>query len=204
MEKEGAHVPVGNESDESVISRIQTGDVDAFSLLLERYQGKVYSVVARHVPEGSAAEVTHDAFVDAFRSLARFRGACSFGTWLCRIAVRRSFDFWRRHGREYDTVSIDDITDEQQYWLDMASVAVSEAERENAAGRNEAAEVLRMVMESLDPEDRMIVSLLYMDEQPVREVAASLGWPEIRVKVRAFRARKKLKRQIDHLIGKRT
>jgi len=201
MEKEGVHVPVGSESDKSIIDRIQAGDVDAFSLLLDRYQGKVYSVVAKHVPEGRAAEVTHDVFVDVFKSLAKFRGDCSFGTWLCRISLRRSYDFWRRHGREYDTVSIDDITEEQQIWLDMASMAVSERERESSASRKEASDVLKMVMESIDPEDRMIVSLLYMEEQPVREVAASLGWSEIRVKVRAFRARKKLKKQIDLLIG---
>ncbi len=199
----GVHEQTGNETDDELIGNIRAGDMDAFAVLLARYHKQVFGVVARHVPRSHVNEVAHDAAVDAFRSLPKFRGDCAFGTWLCRIAIRRCYDFWRAQGRDHKFVRLDDVTDEQQRWLDSASTAASAEEREHAAGRTEALEILDRVLGRLAPEDRMIITLLHLEGQPVREIAASMGWSQVRVKVRALRARRALRAHIENLLEKK-
>jgi RNA polymerase sigma-70 factor (ECF subfamily) len=200
---EGGHETTGGEDDDEIIRKIRAGDVDAFASLVERHQHRVAGVVARHIPPSFVAEVAHDAIVDAFRSLPKFRGDCEFSTWLCRIAIRRSCDFWRARKHDRDGVSLDEVSEEQQRWLDRASLASSDAERERAASQGEAVEILDRVLGQLGPEDRMIVTLLHLEGRAIREIAESLGWSEVRVKVRAMRARRALRGYVEKLLEKK-
>ena len=197
----GVHEGNPADSDEALLDRVRGGDLDAFAPLLQRHQKAVFGVVSRHVPSAYVAEVAHDAMVDAYRALPRFRGDCAFGTWLCRIAIRRSYDFWRARRHDREAVPLDEAAGEQQRWLDQASAAVSAAEQERLAAGAEARELLDRVLGRLGPEDRMIVTLLHLEDQPVREIAQALGWSAVRVKVRALRARRALRRHLEALRG---
>src|SRR5215469_15429181 len=85
----------GNE--ESLISRSQCGDIDAFNQLVDHYQSVMYSVVYRIVGNTEiAADITQDAFLSAFRNIRSYRGTASFRAWLLRIGSNMACDHWRR------------------------------------------------------------------------------------------------------------
>lgn len=84
----------------------QAGDVDAFEMLVRRYQTPVYRIALRLLASrADADDVTQDTFLRAWRSMSRFRGDSAFQTWLYRIVTRRCFDLLAAHR---DTVVLDE------------------------------------------------------------------------------------------------
>jgi RNA polymerase sigma-70 factor, ECF subfamily len=182
-----------------LLPRVRAGDADAFGVLVEQDQRKVFAVVGRHVPPNAVADVAQETFVSAWRSVSSFRGDCTFATWLCRLAIRRCHDYWRKSSRRSEPVAIEALTDEQAGWLNEALRAADEEARNRLASRADAADVLDRVLGRLAPDDRMIVTLLHLEGRPVKEVADDLGWSPVRVKVRALRARRKLREAVEAL-----
>ena len=84
--------------DRILVAVAQTGDLDAFEMLVRRYQASVYRIALRMLGSSADADdVTQDTFLRAWRSLGRFRGDSTFATWLYRIATRRCFDLLAAH-----------------------------------------------------------------------------------------------------------
>ena len=143
------------------IQRVLEGETEAFAGLLERYEGKVYSLVVRLVGiEAEAEEVTQDAFVQAYTHLADFRAEADFSSWLYRIAYNVALMHLRR--RRVETMPIDErlvdsVTDE------MADSTLSETTEMRIALIEEA-------LKRLSPEDRTAVTLFYFEERSTREI----------------------------------
>jgi len=79
--------------DRVLVQAAQAGDLDAFELLVRRYQTPVYRIALRLLASSADADdVTQDTFLRAWRSVSRFRGDSAFATWLYRIVTRRCFD----------------------------------------------------------------------------------------------------------------
>src|SRR5438445_6497176 len=88
------------DDEDQLIARSQRGDVDAFNQLILQYQQTTYGVVLRMLGDAdTAADVTQDAFIAAFRGISSFRGGSSFRAWLLRIASNMACDHWRRTQR---------------------------------------------------------------------------------------------------------
>ena len=84
-------------SDRDLIARTLEGDENAFALLVERFQRKIFRVAYAIVRDDLEADaITQDTFVQAYTHLAKFQGRAEFETWLIRIAINRSRDFLRR------------------------------------------------------------------------------------------------------------
>ena len=84
-------------TDQQIVERVQSGDKNAFGLLVTKYQHKVANLVSRYVKNsGDVADVTQEAFIKTYRALASFRGESAFYTWLYRIAHNRLIDQFRR------------------------------------------------------------------------------------------------------------
>jgi RNA polymerase sigma-70 factor (ECF subfamily) len=91
---------LARDQDEACVARCKAGDVEAFSLLVERHQATVYNIAYRMVASSDEAQdLAQDAFVRAFAALRRFRGDCSFRTWICRIVTRLCVDALRAKPR---------------------------------------------------------------------------------------------------------
>lgn len=178
--------------DAEVIERILDGDRDAFALLLKRHESLVSRLVAAHVPAEQAAEVAHEAFIRAFKGLHRYRPIKPFRNWLTTVTLRCCKDFWRRAYRNKEA-PVCDLSEDGQRWLDTALAARSNEEFETLARRRELGEILDAVLAMLPPLDRMVLTLSYLEERPTRETAEMLGISVPNVKVRAFRAKRKLK-----------
>lgn len=179
-------------SDErDVIEEVLRGQIDRFAELIARHQQHVARIVSRHVPSDCVAEVAHDVFVRAYTGLSNFSRQTPFEHWLSGIAVRTCYDFWRAKRREELPVSA--LTAEHQVWMDHVLAAESEDQFREQAGRREATELLEWALGRLSAENRLVLTLVYLDGYSVREAARVLGWSVVNVKVRAHRARHSLR-----------
>ncbi|MFI5370962.1 MAG: RNA polymerase sigma factor [Candidatus Eisenbacteria bacterium] len=162
------------------IGRARGGDRAAFARLVERHHDRAYTLALRivRVP-AEAEEVAQDAFVRVWRALPGFRGDAAFSTWLHRIVVRRSLDrlalLRHRQGRETPLESAPEPVDPADTVSDLET-------------RARRVQVERM-MATLSAAQRTVVTLYYLADRSVDEVAAVLGMPPNTVKTHLARAR---------------
>jgi len=189
----------GDDFDSEVIGRVLGGDVNAFESLMEKYGDRVCRIVSNHVPRDYTEEVVHEAFVRAYRSLPGYSAKAPFGYWLSKIAVRCCYDFWRNRRRNRE-IALTSLTEDHQKWVDAVRSVESQEVFEREAGRKEAGEVLEYALERLSAGDRTVLTMLYLDGIPVKEAADLLGWSVVGVKVRAYRAKRKMRRVVSELL----
>lgn len=175
--------PAGDDHDD--IRLAVQGDEVAFSRIVDRHQ----SWVARHMWRFTRdpvflRELVQDVFVEVFFSLSGYRFRGSFPGWIRTIATRVGYRFWKQLSRNRSHDSLDDVA-ESRFVLP------------EHPGPDEAADILFQVLERLPTDDRVILTLHYFDEMEMKEIAKHLGWTVTYVKVRAHRARKKLRTWIE-------
>jgi RNA polymerase sigma-70 factor, ECF subfamily len=178
-------------NDTHVIGCILGGDVNAFELLVGKYQSHVFSIVRKHVPAEQVHEIAHDVFVRAYQGLASFSGKSGFKQWLSGIAVRTCYDFWRSRYRRRE-VPMSELTDAHREWIENTISDVSENAHERLGRQREACETLEAALTGLSAAERMVIELVYLEGCSHKEAAELLGWSVANIKVRAFRARAKL------------
>lgn len=186
-------------TDAAVIQQVLTGDINAFEALMERYEGWVFSILARYLPAEQVAEAAQDVFIQAYRGLAGYRGQAPFRHWLARIAVRQGCNYWRRQNRR--PVIVSPVVENAGQWLEQVDGPQARAMFAREQDRKAAKEMLQVALGHLSANDRMVLTLLYLDERSVREAADLLGWTSVNVKVRAYRARQALRRIIEKMMG---
>lgn len=172
-------------TDETLIRSTLAGDDDAFAELARRHKPKIFAMAARFARnDHELDDICQEIFIRAWRHLASFRADSPFEHWLSRLAVRGCYDFLRkaRRSREHDVPLDDNVRN------------ISAEEKQSAS---HARETLALAMSRLSPEEKLVITLLELEEKSVREIAALTGWSESNVKVRAFRARAALKRVIE-------
>ena len=174
-----------------IVKRVLEGEVNAFALLMERYQDYVLAIVKRHAPPNQVEELIQEVFIKAFQSLLGWRQTGRFRAWLSVIAVRTCYDYWRKHYRTRE-VPMSALSEAHREWLDRVLADASETTWQDITRRREAREILDWGLDQLSAADRMVLELVYLEGQPVKEAARLLGWTVANVKVRAFRARRKI------------
>lgn len=182
----------GHPDDMRIITEVLDGDVNAFEQLLARYESTVARVVAAHVPGPYVEEVAHEAFIKAYKSLSRYKPIKPFPNWLTTIATRSCHDFWRTRYRRQES-SASELSEDGQAFLETAMTMEAREHFDDMANQREAREVLDLVLDQLAPLDRMILALTYFEERSTRETAEMLDISVPNVKVRSFRAKRKLK-----------
>ena len=184
-----------------LIARVRAGEVNAFEPLITRHRQQVLAIAARHVPAAEVAATAQDVFVRAFLSLKGYRAEQPFGHWLARIAVRACCDFWRQRKRTPEMVAAP-LDGEPLEWLEQMTQSAAREAYDKDVERRAAAEVLDRALARLSATERMTVTLLHRDGYSIRDIAGQLGWTVARVKVTAFRARRKLRRWLDTALRK--
>jgi RNA polymerase sigma-70 factor, ECF subfamily len=168
-------------SDEILIGRIAQGDRLAMQVLFARHQVRVYRFVLRLVGNAAAAEdLISEVFLDVWRQADRFEGRSAVSTWLLAIARFKALSSLRRKpAEELDEDAAGAIEDTS----DDPEVAIQKKDK---------AAALKQCLQSLSPDHREVIDLVYYHEKSVEEVAEITGIPEATVKTRMFYARKKL------------
>jgi len=188
--------------DSVVIERVMHGDVNAFEILLRKYESVVLRIVKRHIPFDSAEETAQDVFIRAYQALPGLKKKADFRNWLSAIAVRTCYDFWRKKYRNQE-VPLSTLSEAQQERIEtLLSAQTAEAD-EDAGRRKEAGELLDWALAQLSPEDRMVTELVHLEGLSGQEAAQMLGWTVANVKIRSFRARKKLRTLLNRKFGKK-
>jgi RNA polymerase sigma-70 factor (ECF subfamily) len=177
--------------DAEIVEQVVAGDVHAFEHLLRKYQNHVVILLKKHLPYDQIEETAQDVFIRAYRSLPTFRGESSFKQWLSTIAVRTCYDFWRKRYKSRE-LPMSSLTEKHQLWLEEAISAQSSQSFHEQSLQKEAREILDWALDRLSAADRMVLELVYLEGYSLRETADLLGWSIANVKVRSFRARKKL------------
>jgi RNA polymerase sigma-70 factor (ECF subfamily) len=175
----------------ALLKHIRAGAPDEFSEIIRRHQSRVFAILSRYERDRQLVEdLAQDTFVKAWRALGQFDGRAPFEHWISRIAVHVAIDHLRaRRDRE---VRFSDLGDEALDWL-------QEVEPNHSPGPEAAREILSLAMCKLSPEDRLVLTMLEIEEYSVKEICARTGWSSITTRVRAFRARAKLKAALEEL-----
>ncbi|MGA2751558.1 MAG: RNA polymerase sigma factor [Verrucomicrobiota bacterium] len=182
-------------SDAELISAVLNGDTPSFEPLVTKYQGRVFATARRYARRESEVEdIVQEVFLKAFQKLKGFRGDAPFEHWLMRLAVRTCYDFLRGHQRNRET-TFTELTEPERDWLDQFVV-----QREGAGERADAArQLIDKVLSRLSPPARLVITLLEIEERPVKEIAQMTGWSVTLVKVRAFRARAEMRKILSRM-----
>jgi len=187
-------------TDAELVRLVLLGKTEAFETLVARHRAFVFKIVGGHVPREQVDDVAQDVFVRAFTSLAGYAGRAHFQHWLARLAVRSCYAFWRDTYRARET-AMSALSDEQQTWVERTLAAEAGRTSQERAASREAREVLAWALDQLSPESRMVLTLVHLDGLSVKEAAALLGWSQVNVKVRAHRARARLRKVLTERQG---
>lgn len=187
--------------DRDIIQQVLDGDINKFEMLIEKYRQKVFAIVGKRIPYEDHNSVAQDVFLNCFRSLANFDPDRAFENWLSTIAIRTCYNYWREHAKDKQIVSAPE--DKYDNWLEIAGTAKSLEDFESKVNREETLEILEIVMNQLSPEDRVLVEIIYFEGMSLQEAADILEWKLSKVKVRAMRARNKMREIIGAVSGKR-
>ena len=177
-------------SDNEIISIVLNGDKQAFAQLVDRYQNYVFTLALRMVKSREdAEEVSQDIFVKAYRSLADFRGASKFSTWLYTIVNTSCITFLRKKKLEVHSLDNDNVFE----------VADSQDSgfRANLVEQKSKVAMVNNAIGMLGPDDAQIITLFYKGEQTLEEIAQVLGIEVNTAKVRLHRARARLKEKME-------
>lgn len=179
--------------------RIQAGDSAAARALVGATRELVWRLVRayRGRIEG-ADDVTQEVYTTLFARIHRFRprGGVPFAHWLSRLTVNVCRDRWRAETRRRRWLEQPPaLDDDERRWLQTATHSPSVPLDDAVAARDLVLKLLRQ----LPAEDRLLLSLLELEEYSAEEVSGMLGWTASRVRVRALRARRKLLAAVETL-----
>ncbi|MEZ5387989.1 MAG: sigma-70 family RNA polymerase sigma factor [Prosthecobacter sp.] len=168
------------------VQRAQAGDLDAFDLLVTRHQSTVTSMLHRFAMNRADLEdMVQETFVRAWSALPQWQPDKPFIHWLKRIAANIGLEFCRKHQRTpFSRLA---QRDEQNDPLDQI------ASENEASSQTQSLAEAQSILAHLPPDDRALLTLLHLEEMPLAEIAAHFGWSKINAKVKAFRARQRLK-----------
>lgn len=166
-----------------IIKEILNGKTEQYEYFLERYGQQVFVLVDRIVScQEDAEELTQDVFLKAFQQLSSFKAESSFSTWIYRIATNVAISAVRK--KRNDVLRLDDSV-----FANLSDTQVDEALEDES---EEQMERLQLAMNQLEADERALITLYYLEEKPLAEVAFILGMTEGNAKVKLHRIRKKL------------
>ena len=183
--------------DDIVISRIIDGDVNAFESLMKKYSAYVLTILKRHLPREQVEETAQDVFFSAYQSLSSYKRECRFKQWLSSIAVKTCYQYWRKKYKLKE-LTMSSLTTRQLGWLETVTSEQAVQSFNDLGKKKEAREVLDWALGAMAPEDKIILELVYLEGQSGKEAAKLLGWSVANVKIRLYRARKKLYKLLTH------
>ncbi len=172
-----------------------------FEVLLKRHASTVTNIVRKHIPPNQVEEVAHEVFIRAFKSLPGLRDKDKFKQWVSSIATKTCCDYWRKRYRSKE-VPLSSFSRCHQKWLDNMLADDASRSFDDMCNRAEAKELLDWALGQLSANDRMAIELVYLEGLSGKEAAFLLGWSTANVKVRCFRARRKLEKILVGARGK--
>ena len=179
----------------------RTGDESAFAEIVRRYSPRVFRFASRYFRQRELVEeAAQEVFLKAFTQLGSFEGRGSMEGWLTRITTNTCLNLLRSAKRRPE-LTVSDMTEDESGWLDD-HLAGTATERHQASERSlVAADLAGRVLETMSPDDQLVLTLIDGEDAPIKEVAEMTGWSVSNVKVRAMRARRKMREAVEQLLA---
>lgn len=181
---------------EACIARVREGDEDAARRLMEHLHPLVIKIVRAHLPRRTAEEdLVQAVFAKVFTRLEQYRGEVPLSHWVSRVAVNTCFNELNRE-RVRPELRHADLSESESEIIQNLAADTGDVPADDAA---EAREIVEKILTTLSPADRLVITLLHLEGRSVEEIRQRTGWSTPLVKVRAFRARQKMKSALQKL-----
>jgi len=172
-----------------LIRNCQSGDPDAFRLLVERYQGRVFSIAHSLIRSRDDVEdIAQQVFTKVYFAIRNFDFRCALITWIYRITVNECYDHLRRN-RSRKLFCISEISEADCRQLERATTPDLSPDR-----RAELAQIVSLLLERVSPEERLLLLMKEVEGYSIQDLARMFRWNQNTVKVKLFRARRRLAR----------
>lgn len=186
-------MPTANFDLESCLRQVREGHEDAARDLVSHLHPLVMTIARAHLTSRqSEDDLAQEIFSRVFERLDQYqpRTGIPFAHWVSRLAVRVCLDVHRAERRRPE-VRHSDLSEQELAWLDFL---VGEEPASPPGETTSARELVERLLAELAPADRLVIALLDLQEKSIAEVSALTGWSSVLVRVRAFRARSRLRR----------
>jgi RNA polymerase sigma-70 factor (ECF subfamily) len=180
-----------------LVARTRIGDETAASALVTHLTPLVGRIVRAHLPRRTSEEdLVQAVLMKVFTRLDQFRGVVPLEHWVARITVNTCRHELARESHRPELRHAD-LSEEQEAVLNNLANEEAELSTEHGVASRELVE---RMLSALRPEDRLVITLLHLEGRSVDEIKAITGWSAPLVKVRAFRARRKMKQHLAQLL----
>jgi RNA polymerase sigma-70 factor (ECF subfamily) len=187
------------EIDRQLVVRAQSGDKQAFELLVEKYQRKLARLLSRFIRDPAEVEdVTQEAFIKAYRALPAFRGDSAFYTWLYRIGINTAKNYLMALGRRAPTST--EIEAEEAEGFEEGEQLRDINTPESLLLSSEIAKTVNSTIEQLPEELRTAIQMREIDGMSYEDIAKAMDCPIGTVRSRIFRAREAIAEQLRPLL----
>jgi RNA polymerase sigma-70 factor (ECF subfamily) len=182
--------PASTADDRELVRRAQAEDQEAYEELVRRHQHRVFAVAGGILRRREDVEdIAQQVFVKAYFSLKRFDQRAAFSTWLYKITVNECWDLLRKK-KVRPLVYESDLSEEQA--RQIVSAEAKRAIAPDISEKLEARQRVEQLLEGLDERDRLMLVLKEVEGFSIEEVAEVLDLNANTVKVRLFRARRRI------------
>jgi RNA polymerase sigma factor (sigma-70 family) len=178
------------------IDKVQEGNVNAYSVIVDRHKDRVYNLAFRICGNHEEAEeISQDSFLKAYRALGSFKRKSSFSTWLYRIVYNTAISHVRTKKRKI--LSLEDFPADA---ADFISTGTPEEDAETEYRRS----LINFAFQKISDEERSLITLHYYEEMSTEELSEVTGISKSNIKVKLFRARQKMLKIIENAEKKKT
>jgi RNA polymerase sigma-70 factor (ECF subfamily) len=175
----------------------QEQDEAAARRLIDALYPQVIRIVRNHLPFRLEEEdLAQEVFAQFFKTLDRYDPARPLENWLSRLALHVCLKALRSRQRRPE-LRWSDLAEEERH----AAEALRLAEPDAPSAGAETRALLHHLMDSLSAEDRMVITLFHLEEKSLAEIQTLTGWSSVVIRMRAYRARRKLQRMLEELPG---
>jgi RNA polymerase sigma factor (sigma-70 family) len=173
-------------NDYMLVLKAKSGDQKAYADLMQRYKDSIYFMSLKMVNnKEDAMDITVETFAKAFEKLDKYQPEFAFSTWLFRVATNNCIDFLRK--KKLNTVSINNMMDEEDDR--PLQIKADVLNPEETSIKKQQSQELKLLIESLPPRYRNLLTLRYFDELSYEEISQQLDLPLGTVKAQLFRAK---------------
>jgi RNA polymerase sigma-70 factor (ECF subfamily) len=179
----------------------RAGDESAFGEIVRRHSPRVFRTASRFFRRREQVEeAAQEVFLKAYTQLDTYEGRGSFEGWLTRIATNTCLNLLRSARRRPELTAAD-LSEDEGAWLEN-NLAVEAAQQQPSIERAVvAADLAEKVLGTMSEDDRTVLMLMDGEDASVKEVAEATGWSESNVKVKAMRARRRMREAVERLLG---
>lgn len=196
MTEDFQHLP-----ERELAAKAAEDDENAFAEIVRRFSPRVFRVASRFFfRHDLVEEAAQEIFLKTFVQIKNYEARGSLEGWLTRIAVTTCINL-KRTAKRQPELTATDLTENENVWLEDKIYHASAANHRQEEEKFIAADLLGRILDSLPAEDALVVQMIDGDGESIKNVAALMRWSESKVKIKAFRARKKIRETMQKLIS---